>query len=54
MTMPLRPAIWKSAGLALLADRWSVVAYVEALQASQHAPSKRLPADLQLALEGRP
>jgi mono/diheme cytochrome c family protein len=36
------------------ADRWDVVAYVRALQMSQHADVRRLPADLKIALGERP
>jgi mono/diheme cytochrome c family protein len=36
------------------AERWDVVAYVQALQTSQHADARRLPADLKVALGERP
>jgi mono/diheme cytochrome c family protein len=35
-------------------DRWAIVAYIKALQLSQHADAARLPADLQQQLEGAP
>ena len=35
-------------------DRWAIVAYVKALQLSQHADASQLPADLQQQLEAQP
>jgi mono/diheme cytochrome c family protein len=35
-------------------DRWSIVAYIKALQLSQHADVGALPADLQQQLEAQP
>lgn len=35
-------------------DRWAIVAYIKALQLSQHADASQLPADLLQQLEARP
>jgi mono/diheme cytochrome c family protein len=35
-------------------DRWAIVAYVKALQLSQHADASQLPADLRQRLEAQP
>ena len=35
-------------------DRWAIVAYIKALQLSQHADVTTLPADLQQQLEAQP
>jgi mono/diheme cytochrome c family protein len=40
--------------IADAADRWAVVAYVQALQTSQNARADRLPPDLQVALKEQP
>jgi mono/diheme cytochrome c family protein len=36
------------------ADRWAIVAYIRALQLSQHAPMQQLPASLQAQLNASP
>lgn len=35
-------------------DRWAIIAYIRALQLSQHAPAAQLPPDVQQALESAP
>jgi hypothetical protein len=35
-------------------DRWAIVAYIKALQLSQHADASQLPADLRGQLEAQP